>query len=391
MSYAGGQSSSNHGVHAMKPYILICTVGTSLKRHLERWYCTAHGATKKIDDFDAADWDDAVQHFQSLDPLDQQCGAEINSIQAMIAEGCVAENPQIYLFHSETAQGRDIAAFLQRCLRSADHHRLMPQLHEIAGLRDNSPQTFRTQGLRTLVRKLCGTIKEHSPAACAINATGGYKAQIAIAVMIGQALNVPVYYKHEFFAEKSVIRFPPLPITLDEQVWLRNRSLFHDLHQEDDFVLADRFASEWEEVLESLIERERQEGQEFLMLSPAGELMHEKFKDRPRTADSPRLKDAPRKEPATMGKDHFSKGQKEIQAFMQNVVDQNRFVVSCYCFYVNSGLPSQNEFRITPKGVTGVYSDGSFTARFGVTTTAESDVQEDMAVAQLNRWLARHA
>ncbi len=376
----------------MRPYILLCTVGTSLKRHLERWHCTAHGVAKDIADFDAADWDKAVRHFQGLDPLDQQCGAEINSIHAMIAEGYVVENPQVCLFHSETAQGRDIAAFLQRCLRSADHHRPLPQLHEIKGLRDNAPQTFRTQGLRTLVRKLCSTIKEYSPAAGAINATGGYKAQIAIAVMIGQALNVPVYYKHEFFAEKSVIRFPPLPVTLDEQVWLRNRSLFYDLHQEDDFVPAARFADdEWEEVLESLIERECQEEQEFLMLSPAGELMHEKFKDRPRTGESLRLKDAPRKEPATMGKDHFSKGQKEIQVFMQNVVDQNRFVVSCYCFYVNPDLPSQNEFRITPKGVTGVYSDGSFTARFGVTTTAESDVQEDMAVAQLNRWLARHA
>ena len=373
----------------MKPYILLCTVGTSLKKHLEKWYQTEYGVAKGIEDFDSSDWEKAIRHFKGLDPLDRQCGAEINSIQAMIAEDFVADNPQICLFHSETQQGKDIALFLRRYLHSEDHYRQVPQLHEISRLRDSSPRVFRTKGLRTLVRELCGAIKEYGPAACAINATGGYKAQIAIAVMIGQALNVPVYYKHEFFAEKSIISFPPLPIALDEQVWLKNRSLFHDLHQEDDFVPADRFAGEWEEVLESLIERDSQEGRDFLMLSPAGELMHEKFRERP-DIESPGLKDAPRKGRATMGKDDFSKGQNEIRTFMQKVIDQNRFVVSCNCFYANPDLPSPTGFRITAKGVTGIYSDGSFTAKFGVTTTAESEAQEDVAVSELNRWLVRN-
>ena len=47
----------------------------------------------------------------------------------------------------------------------------------------------------------------------AIDTTGGYKAQIAVAVVLGQALGIPVFYKHEKFSE--TIAFPPLPISLD--------------------------------------------------------------------------------------------------------------------------------------------------------------------------------
>jgi len=35
----------------------------------------------------------------------------------------------------------------------------------------------------------------------AINATGGYKAQIATTALIGIALDIAVYYKHERFNE----------------------------------------------------------------------------------------------------------------------------------------------------------------------------------------------
>lgn len=46
-----------------------------------------------------------------------------------------------------------------------------------------------------------------------INATGGFKAEIAYAVLIGQLFDVPVYYIHEMF--RDIIEILPLPIQWD--------------------------------------------------------------------------------------------------------------------------------------------------------------------------------
>src|SRR5438093_1489422 len=90
-----------------------------------------------------------------------------------------------------------------------------------------------TVGTRLIVRNLakavCQIIRDHGASSCAINATGGYKAQIAIAVLMGQALGVPVYYKHERFDE--IIAFPPMPVALDFEVWMRLSGLLFALER----------------------------------------------------------------------------------------------------------------------------------------------------------------
>lgn len=372
----------------MQPYILLCTVGTSLKKNLEDWYKDKEKTEKKLDSFTPEDWEEAAQYIYSLDPHERPCGAEINSIQAMMDEGHVTERPEIHLFHSDTGDGEDIACLLERICNLRGFHGHRVQLHRITGLRDSNPREFSTRGLRNLVRTLCDSLHKYGPSACAINATGGYKAQIAIAVMIGQALEVPVFYKHEFFREHSIIRFPPLPVTLDEQVWLKHRSFFQELCDADDFVPAAQYAGELEEMLESLIERETQDGEEFLHLSPAGLLLHEQCKDRYKPADeTAALPEARAQRLPQIGGDHCASRQAAIQAYMQKVTDGNPFVVACRAFYCNPDLPLRNHFRHTPRGVTGVYSDSSFTAKFSVETTAESEAQKGLAVEKLNQWL----
>ncbi|RDE23748.1 hypothetical protein DV713_15980 [Parageobacillus thermoglucosidasius] len=64
---------------------------------------------------------------------------------------------------------------------------------------------------------------------CVINATGGYKAQISFAGLIGQVLKIPVYYLFEGFA--SVISLPEMPVFFDYKIWLKRFQLFRDLYQ----------------------------------------------------------------------------------------------------------------------------------------------------------------
>ena len=365
---------------SMQPYILLCTVGTSLESHLKKW------RNKEMSAFAAADWEEAAQRISRLEPQDWSCGAEINSIHALLAEKVVTAQPEIHFFHSDTDAGRDIGCLLKRVYELRGWRDNAVRLQVIEGLRDSEPKLFRTQGLRNLVRQLCDRIRQYGPSACAINATGGYKAQIAIAVMIGQALGVPVYYKHERFTTQTIIGFPPLPVALDEELWRNNLGIFEILYQADDFVSIKQFAGEWDEKLESLVERDIQDGETFLILSSAGLIMHENFRDRIDLGKVEALKPAKRQEEPRIGPDHISAKQAEIRSYMQRVTQDNPFVRICRSFYANPDQPQKNDFRLSRGQVVGIYSDGSFSVKFRVETTAASDEQKWLVVDKLRTW-----
>src|SRR5262249_58954322 len=126
---------------------------------------------------------------------------------------------------------------------------------EVADLQDADPKRFRTDGLRNLARAVCKVVRDHSASACAINATGGYKAQIAIAVLLGQALGVPVYYKHERFSE--IIAFPPLPVALDFEVWMRASGMLYELERNPQPTPAALYPDDWDEKYNTRAERVR--------------------------------------------------------------------------------------------------------------------------------------
>src|SRR5262249_45389116 len=137
---------------------------------------------------------------------------------------------------------------------------------------------FRTKGLRNLVRTLCRVVRERTATACAMNATGGYKAQIAVAVLLGQALGIDVYYMHERFSE--IVAFPPLPVALDFEVWMRASGMLLGLERSPEPIPFRDYEEGWDERFESLVERIPIDGEEYLELSPAGQIFHETFRER---------------------------------------------------------------------------------------------------------------
>ena len=146
-----------------------------------------------------------------------------------------------YFFcHSATDDGRAIGKILKIYYEDRGHN-VKPI--EICDLQDENPRRFRTYGLRNLAKEICKVIRNYSSSTCAINATGGYKAQIAIAVLLGQAIGVPVYYKHERFNE--VIKFPPMPVSLDFEVWMKASGMLFNL--EEDAIRKSEYSEDWEE------------------------------------------------------------------------------------------------------------------------------------------------
>ncbi len=72
--------------------------------------------------------------------------------------------------------------------------------------------------------------RNHPSAPGQFNTTGGYKAQIAIAVLIGQTLGVSAYYKHEKFPQ--IVAIPPMPVSFDYDL-LGHAGVLSSLEQND--------------------------------------------------------------------------------------------------------------------------------------------------------------
>lgn len=390
-----------------KRRILICTVGTSLfKPNLEGLptpdgYTAWAEKTRNQGELDPPSLD-AVNTLRAafakkdlrvisatllrLSPAARICGAEINSIASMIDKAYVSADCGLFFLHSDTDDGRGIAAILKSYYQSKGH--AFVETITVPDLQDQDPKRFRTKGLRNLARKICGIIRKCSAAACAINATGGYKAQIAIAVLLGQAIGIPVYYKHELFSE--IIAFPPLPVALDFEVWMRASGMLYDLERTSEPIPAALYTDEWDEKYESLVERVPIDGKDYLELSPPGQIFHETFRERFSTVRDqvlpppvlPGQKRPPQLEVAGWPGKH-----PEIQRFMKRVTDEVPQVIQCTTFYFNPDLPERTRFRIGRNGIEGIYSDGTFTVKFRVETSAQTPGQQAAAVALLNEWL----
>lgn len=376
-----------------RPSILICTVGTSLFRPNLEGLKKELGENRIQEDirslaeaYQKLDWPAVARELSRLLPSERTCGAEINSIASMIEKEYVPADCGLFFLHSDTADGRSIAAILKSYYQSKGHAPV--GTIDVPDLQDQDPKRFRTKGLRNLARKICGVIRERSAAACAINATGGYKAQIAIGVLLGQAIGVPVYYKHELFSE--IIAFPPMPVALDFEVWMRASGMLYDLEHAAEPISAATYADEWDEKYESLVERVPIDGQDYLELSPTGQIFHETFRERFRTARDQVLPSPippSQKRPPRLEKAGWPGVHPDVERFMARVTSEVPQVVHCGTFYYNPDLAERTRFRLGRDGIEGVYSDGSFTVKFRVETSAQTPGQQAAVVAALNDWL----
>lgn len=365
--------------------ILICTVGVSLFSNLRQSASNEDNPPPAAvtATFDAENWPALGKALREVPPMSRLPGAEISSIASMIESGYAAPECGLFFVHSDTPEGSSIADVLVTYY--ADRHPLVEAV-PVRGLQDAEPKRFRTEGLRNLAREISRIVRERSAGSCAINATGGYKAQIALAVVLGQVLGVSVYYKHERFDQ--IISFPPLPIAWDLMLWQRASGLLFSLEREVDPVPATLFVEDWDERYEGLVERVRIDGTDYLELSPTGLIFHERFKDQFREHHAELLpppaknKAAPRMEKSGWPGEH-----PEIERFLQNCTDSVPQVIRCDTFYYNPDLPERNRFRIAPRGIEGVYSDGSYCVKFRVESTATSDPERGAVVVALNQWL----
>ena len=372
--------------------ILISTVGTSLfrpnlenlRQSFEEQKCSVE-LLSLANAYTSRDWKTVGEALRALPPSDRICGAEINSITSMVEHHYVHPDCGLFFLHSDTPEGHNIAAVLESYFESTNSP---VQTIAVINLQDEDPKRFRTKGLRALSREVCRVIRDRTAAACAINATGGYKAQIAIAVLLGQALSVPVYYKHERFSE--IIAFPPMPIALDFEVWMRASGMLIALEQANDPLQSATFCSEWDERYESLVERVLIDGTDYLELSATGQIFHETFRERFRTNQDQVVPPPALNKGKPTLHDHgvINLLRTNLTQFLAKLTREVSFVTRCVTYYCNPDLNEPVRFRVRAGEVEGIFSDGTRTVKFTVHTTATTPGQVAAAVSALNVWLA---
>jgi putative CRISPR-associated protein (TIGR02619 family) len=326
--------------------------------------------------------------LRALPPTDRRCGAEINSIQSLIDTGRVPADVGLQFFHSQTPDGQRVAETLVQYYRWRGHAPV--ESIEVEDLQDEDPRRFRTRGLRTLTRKLCQAVRDYP--ACAFNATGGYKAQIAIAVLLGQALEIPVFYLHEKFRE--IIEFPPLPFALDYELWMRASGMLNDLARTTEPIRADTY-EELDEKMEALVERVEIDGVDYLELAAPGQIVRDTFRERFRSDRDQYLPPncpAERKQEPSIKKNegHLLAYRNQVIMFMQRVTQEVGPVVSCHSNYFNPDLPARTRFVETREHLEGIFSPGGWTMRFRIETTATTQGQRRAVLYLLNEWYDQH-
>lgn len=263
----------------LKRNTLLCTVGTSLfegnlSRLSEKTVNAPLNWCEIKNAYNQQNWKDLAVELLKVSPTERVCGAEINTVEEIRKRNLLTLENLIFLV-SDTKHGENTGKFLKHYFEQREDLSLRAVEYQVIGdLQDERPMDFKVRGLRNLVRLVGENIQRFGLAEVAIDATGGYKAQIAIAVIIGQALNIPVFYKHERFSE--IIEFPPLPISFDYEMLGSYADLLADFEQGKTFTVGE--LGKLDDKLRVLLTEIVVEGRSMVELSAIGQVYLTSFR-----------------------------------------------------------------------------------------------------------------
>lgn len=198
----------------------------------------------------------------------EQASAETNSLSRLSQK-----EDRIIFLYSDTPEGERCARLLSKYYERQNHSVKLQCIPDL----NYQQSRFKLRGLRSLVAVLCELIQreQESQREVLINATGGFKAEIAYATLVGLLFRIPVYYIHERF--KDIVDMPPIPISWDYSLLAEHEDFFEWI--ESDL----RSAEEVDRRLRGLPNEVRMllaEEEGFIFLSPAGEAFYQAFRQR---------------------------------------------------------------------------------------------------------------
>ena len=197
--------------------------------------------------------------------------AETNSLSRILEK-----NDNIVFLCSDTDSGRLCANALSTHYNNSKKYKASVKVIPDLTYKESK---FKVQGLRSFVSTLISLVREHKTSGeVLINATGGFKAEMAYANLIGLLFNVPVFYIHELF--KDIIEMPAPPIGWNYSLIADNEVFFEWINEclrktNDVNISLGKLPEAIRQEIRFLLEDE--DG--FTLLSPTGEVFFEAFRE----------------------------------------------------------------------------------------------------------------
>lgn len=181
---------------------ILTTVGTSLLTNPDRpWAGWRH--RQPLPDHSVVDaW------LKEADPV--KASAEIHTWYRLgLFDSDDINNIEVVLIHSDTPEGQFCA---ERLVTAAKAKGMKARPKRVDGLDYTDGQKF-NRGLRQLARVIGEEIKRgRVEGGVELAATGGFKAEIAVANLVGAISETPVHYLYQEFS--SIVTISPIPVTL---------------------------------------------------------------------------------------------------------------------------------------------------------------------------------
>lgn len=305
------------------PRTVLMTAGTSLLANARRNAGSDTLMATVRDALERGDAAAAARAMRGLTPNDPRCGAEVNSLH-YLKERKKLPIGAVHLLVSDSDDGRCVGKTICRYLQERDEFDLrQADSLPIIALDERDPGMFAGQGLRNLVRTIGRLVRREGAEQTIIDATGGYKAQTAIAVVVGQMLGVPVTYRFQQF--ETIIEFPALPVSFDVDLLARHMGSFVALEREN--MLPEADIEPLPSALRVFLERETIDGRKYVGLAPLGQVMLETLRTRVRPHHNPRpIPDSERRSPSFRD-DHYPTGFKE---HVQRIFEREPWIKHTY-------------------------------------------------------------
>jgi putative CRISPR-associated protein (TIGR02619 family) len=362
---------------------ILNTVGTSLLNHFRN-------ADKK----GLPRWQSVVAELNKLESTDHRCGAEINSLASLFKMEDIAGKQLTPPYHlafliSDTEEGRWIGEVLKHYAESGNRQVEIGgvEVVTVEGLQPEDPRLFANVGLRNLVKEACRLLQNKQGMTRVINATGGFKAQISFAGLIGQTVGVPVVYMFETF--DYCIQMPPMPVDFNRDIWLAH----YDIFTAGGITTATEheFENEVEESLRPLFLHETDGEQHMYTLSPILELMHQGFLNRPWLARvcEPRPSDKKPEQKLAINKSEMPHAAKRSQQFMEKLTQYPwvEKIENIKCMNTRRSHLLDKDYPDAHAAVGLVFCDSDKGLEIKVTTTSSNDGELDWCKQKLNELL----
>jgi putative CRISPR-associated protein (TIGR02619 family) len=149
----------------------------------------------------------------------KKASAEIHSLDRL---DC-GELDEIILLTSDTAEGRACLEVLQETLKTI-FEPLKVVSHRVRGLQARNGTMMKKEGIPNLLSLILPYVQDPQRrygTDLILNPTGGFKGVVPFMTVVGMLYNVRVVYLFEF--SEDLINLPPLPVTLDLELFERAR------------------------------------------------------------------------------------------------------------------------------------------------------------------------